>query len=175
MDSEFTKIYYLKEYEKLKDEQHKRIEFRDQMIYLTLAAVGAVFSFSLEKPTLNIALLVLPFVCVIMGWTYLTNDEKISDIGNYIRRIWVPCLNEMHETAINMHWEEHVRKDNTRKFRKRIQLMVDLSIFAIPGLVAIGCFFILHQMILWYHIATATVEVLAIIVLVIMFIRNSGK
>ncbi len=59
LNNNFT--FLIKEYEKLKDEQHKRIEFRDNMIYLTLAVIGTVFSFALQKPDLNIALLVLTF------------------------------------------------------------------------------------------------------------------
>lgn len=86
--------FLIMEYEKLKDEQHKHLEFRDHMIYLTLAAIGTVFSFALEKPDLNIALLVLPFLCIVLGWTYLAIDGKISAIGNYIRTCIVPKLTE---------------------------------------------------------------------------------
>lgn len=52
------------------------------MIYLTLAAIGTVFSFLLKKPDFNIALLVLLFLYIVLGWTRLTNDEKISATGN---------------------------------------------------------------------------------------------
>jgi hypothetical protein len=45
---QFNFTFLIKEYEKLKDEQHKRIEFRDHMIYLTLATIGKVFSFAFE-------------------------------------------------------------------------------------------------------------------------------
>lgn len=99
----------IKEYEKLRDEQHKRIEFRDHIIFLTLAFIGTVFSFALEKPDLNIALLVLPFLCKVLGWTYLANDEKISAIGNYVRTCLVPKLPEHNpddKMPISGHWED---------------------------------------------------------------------
>ena len=78
--SQTEQNFLIKEYEKLKDEQLKRIEFRDHMIYLTLGVVGAIFSFCLEKPEYNIAFLVLPFICTILGWTYFANDRKVSEI-----------------------------------------------------------------------------------------------
>lgn len=170
-------IFFLKEFEKLKDEQHKRIEFRDQMIYLTLAAIGAVFSFALEKPALNIALLVLPFLCIIMGWTYLINDEKISAIANYIRNTLISKLESTETTEkalIGMHWELFVKHDITRRNRKYLQLIIDLATFIISAGVAITCFFILHHTILWYHIVLACGEVLALIGLAVLFIENSN-
>ena len=76
---------FLLEYEKLKEEQLKRIEFRDQMIYITLGIFGSILSFALSNKTNLYALLVIPWVCLILGWTYIVNDEKISAIGKYIR------------------------------------------------------------------------------------------
>ena len=76
---------FLLEYEKLKEEQLKRIEFRDQMIYITLGIFGGILSFALSNKTNLYALLVIPWVCLILGWTYIVNDEKISAIGKYIR------------------------------------------------------------------------------------------
>ncbi len=75
---------YLQEYSALKEEQKSRIGFRDNLLYVNLAAVGAIFSFALNKPDNKYALLVLPLVSVILGWTYLVNDQKNSAIGQYI-------------------------------------------------------------------------------------------
>ena len=116
------------EYDKLKDEQHKRIEFRDHMIYLTLVGIGAVFSFALEKPNFNIAFLVLPFMCIVLGWTYLANDEKISSIGNYIRTVLLPKIqNSNFESNKTNSWEHFLKSDKRRNQRKLIQLIIDVS------------------------------------------------
>jgi len=169
-----TKSFLIKEYEKLKDEQHKRIEFRDHMIYLTLAAIGGVFSFSLEKPDLNIALLVLPFLCIVLGWTYLRNDEKISAIGKYIRTVFISKIKSSDGADSNLlddNWEEFLRKDKLRKQRKVFQLFVDLSIFCISGIVSLISFFVLHDSYNWYYILTAICESLFILFLAIQFIK----
>src|SRR4051812_2102577 len=109
--------FLIREYEKLKDEQHKRIEFRDHMIYLTLAAIGGVFSFALERPNMSIAYLVLPFLCIVLGWTYLVNDEKISSIGNYLRSVLIPKIEEVslvEKVTLKDTWEYYLRKDPKR-------------------------------------------------------------
>lgn len=166
--------FLIKEYEKLKDEQHKRIEFRDHMIYLTLGAVGTVFSFALEKPDLNIAYLVLPFICMVLGWTYLGNDEKISSIATYVRKVLVPKLKELNpndSSILSETWEDFLRKDPSRKQRKWFQFFIDLSIFCFSGIVSIIAFFALHKFLSWYHIAVAIFEGLFILYLSFQFYK----
>src|SRR4051794_25819998 len=75
----------MKEYERLKDEQARRIGFRDGQIFVTLGAIGGLASYATVHKDDRVFLLI-PWVCVIMGWNYLVNDEKISAIGRYIRR-----------------------------------------------------------------------------------------
>jgi hypothetical protein len=169
-----TNNFLIKEYEKLKDEQHKRIEFRDHMIYLTLAAIGTVFSFALEKPDLNIALLVLPFLCIALGWTYLVNDEKISAIGNYVRTCLVPKLMELNpndKQLLSGFWEDFLKKDKSRPQRKWFQLFIDLSIYCFSGLISIVSFYKLHDNIKWYFILVSITEGLLLIFLTYQFIK----
>ena len=75
----------LAEYNCLKSEQAQRIGFRDNLLYVTLGVFGAVVSFAVSDPAHYHALLVIPWVCLILGWTYVVNDEKISSIGRHIR------------------------------------------------------------------------------------------
>lgn len=77
---------HLQEYEKLKDEQTARIGFRDNLIYVALGVFGGLASFALTDASHMYALLIVPWVCAVLGWTYLVNDEKISAIGAYIRK-----------------------------------------------------------------------------------------
>jgi hypothetical protein len=84
---------YIREFEALKTEQVQRISFRDNMLYVTLVAVGGISAFALEGstnafvPSLRLsALLVIPWIGAVLGWTYVINDEKISAIGDYIKK-----------------------------------------------------------------------------------------
>lgn len=164
--------FYIKEYEKLKDEQHKRIEFRDQMIYLNLGAVGAVYSFVLENHIANTGLLVLPFICFVLGWTYLANDEKISSIGLYLRDILLPIISKAEEGKLS-NWEEFLQKDIKRIERKRIQLLVDLLTFCIPGLLAIVFFYTQEEHITKFVYLILFIELFIVVFLGIQFVKYS--
>ncbi len=137
---------YLKEYEKLKDEQTQRIGFRDNLLYVTLGLFGTVITFAVSNKTNYYALLVVPWVCLILGWTYLVNDEKITAIGRYIRLNLAEKIKE-HTSHTQIEsifgWEIAHRSDNRRKRRKIEQLIVDQITFVFPGLVALITFWLL--------------------------------
>ena len=69
---------WLAEYDKLKTEQSQRIGFRDNLLYVTLVVFGGVASFAVSKEANYYAFLILPWTCLILGWTYLVNDEKMG-------------------------------------------------------------------------------------------------
>jgi hypothetical protein len=78
------------EYIKLKDEQTKRIGFRDNLLYVNLVLIAGIMSFAFagEHPDNQWrlrGLLIAAWVALVLGWTYVVNDEKISAIGRYIR------------------------------------------------------------------------------------------
>jgi hypothetical protein len=81
--SEIEREIYLAEYKQLKDEQRARIGVRDNLIYATFTALAAVavFAFGGVSPRYP-ALLLLPPACIVLGWTYLSNDRKVSDMEN---------------------------------------------------------------------------------------------
>lgn len=136
----------LKEYDKLKTEQAQRIGFRDNLLYVTLALFGTILSFALANPTNHYALLVIPWVCLILGWTYVVNDEKISAIGQYIRHTLANKI-QQHTGYANLEtlfgWEIAHRNDRRRKRRKIQQLIVDEITFVVSGMIAIGAFWYL--------------------------------
>jgi hypothetical protein len=136
----------LAEYNCLKSEQAQRIGFRDNLLYVTLGVFGAVVSFALSDPGHYYALLVIPWVCVILGWTYIVNDEKISSIGRYIRyelaaKVKACTGNDDTETLLG--WEVAHRDDKHRKRRKIQQLIVDEITFTVSGLIALLAFWYL--------------------------------
>ncbi|NEP03270.1 MAG: hypothetical protein F6K58_32460 [Symploca sp. SIO2E9] len=137
---------FLKEYDKLKSEQAQRIGFRDNLLYVTLGLFGTVVSFAVSNPSNYYALLVIPWICLILGWTYVVNDEKISAIGRYIRHKLVDKVKE-HTSYTELEtlfgWEIAHRSDKHRKRRKIEQLIIDEITFVVSGIVALSTFWLL--------------------------------
>ena len=133
---------HLNEYVKLKDEQIARMRFRDNLLYMTLVAFGGIISYAMSHPSHYYTFLVLPWVCLILGWTYLINDEKISAIGEYIRLTMTENLGKLvnEKPELLFGWEIAHRDDKWRKSRKKIQLLIDEMTFCLSGLVALGFF-----------------------------------
>jgi len=144
---------HMNEYNKLKDEQIKRIGFRDMNI--VLVAFGSVISFAIGDESIrSYALLALPVVCFVIGWTYLVNDEKISAIGRYIRT----GLEDKLQNSINTDdtdtdplfgWEVVHRTDKLKKRRKFFQFLVDEIVFCFSGIVALIIFWHLTPEMSW--------------------------
>ncbi|MET7485619.1 hypothetical protein [Streptomyces sp. NPDC005538] len=120
----------LAEYTTIKDEQKTRIGFRDNLLYVTLTVVAAVIAAAAQARQPEM-LLALPPVCVVLGWTYLVNDEKISAIGTYIRDDLSPRLAELAHAGTAFAWETAHRSDSRRRSRKVIQCAVDLLAFCV--------------------------------------------
>jgi hypothetical protein len=97
----FHNEIYLAEYKLLKEEQRSRITVRDNLIYATFTALAAVVFFAFGRdPAHPAMLLLLPVVCLVFGWTYLSNDTKISDIGRYFRTELSPKMT--NDTSVSM-------------------------------------------------------------------------
>ncbi|MBG0852421.1 hypothetical protein I2W78_11390 [Streptomyces spinoverrucosus] len=132
----------LAEYQSVKDEQKARIGFRDNLLYVTLAVVAAVIAAAAQakQPAM---LLALPPVCVVLGWTYLVNDEKISAIGHYVRDELGPRLARLAASGsafATFGWEAYHRSDTRRRSRKAIQALIDLTAFCAVPLAALVVF-----------------------------------
>ena len=70
----------LAEYQTIKDEHRARIGFRDNLLYVTLGAVAVVAAAAQAEQASTLP--ALPPACVVLGRTYLANDEKIAAIGH---------------------------------------------------------------------------------------------
>lgn len=145
---------FLKEYDKLKSEQAQRIGFRDNLLYVTIGLFSTVIPFAVSNTANYYALLVIPWVCIVLGWTYVVNDEKISALGQYIRTELSAKITEktgILEPESIFPWESYRRGARGRKLRKIEQLVVNQLTFIIPGIVALGAF--------WYLVPKAISEV----------------
>ncbi|MFF9346410.1 hypothetical protein [Streptomyces sp. NPDC014734] len=123
----------LAEYDRIKEEQKARIGFRDNLLYFTLAASTAVLAITVQSGHAQV-LLTVPVICLVLGWTYLVNDEKISAIARYIRDQMGPRLAELSDARGTVFgWEAYHRGDASRATRKRLQNAVDLFTYlALP-------------------------------------------
>ncbi|WP_446038508.1 hypothetical protein [Streptomyces sp. SID1121] len=129
------------EYQQLKDEQRTRIGFRDNLLYVTLASVAAVAIAAAQAGRAALVLM-LPAACLVLGWTYLVNDEKVSAIGRYVREELGPRLGGTTGAGVVFGWESAHRGDRRRRARKVLQLVVDVSTFcgtAVAALVFYWC------------------------------------
>jgi hypothetical protein len=146
MTEDITLKVWLAEYDKLKTEQGQRIGFRDNLLYVTLGIFGVIIPTAIANAANYYALLLLPWVCLILGWTCLVNDEKISAIGCYIRLTLVEKLKEKtgHPDVESLFgWEIAHRSDPRRSRRKIEQLVIDQLTFVASGTIALIVFFLL--------------------------------
>jgi hypothetical protein len=146
MTEDITLKIWLAEYDKLKAEQAQRIGFRDNLLYVTLGLFGVIIPTAISNATNYYALLVVPWICLILGWTYLINDEKISAIGRYIRLTLVEKVKEKtgHPDVESLFgWEIAHRSDPRRSRRKIEQLVIDELTFVVSGTIALIVFFLL--------------------------------
>ena len=138
-DAELTVL--LAEYGALKDEQQKRIDRREHLVYGTLTAVAATLAAADKIPE---ALLLLPAVTVILGWTHLATDQKISAAGRYLRDELSARLGALAGAPV-LGWESTHRGDARRRQRKCLQLAADLATFAAPALASLGAYLTLTR------------------------------
>ncbi len=140
----------LQEYSTLKAEQGSRIQFRDNMLYTTIGAVGAIASvglggFNAGAGTVRHAFLIVPWLTAILGWTYVVNDEKITAIRRYIDKSLAKRVKDLIGTDqkdFPFGWEHFHRRDKLRGERKSIQLAIDLWTFVISGAGALFAFLV---------------------------------
>ena len=174
MDIPDQTAFLLVEYWKLKDEQIKRIEMRDHLMYLTLVAVGTVFAFAIQNADHAIAFLVLPFICMVLGWSSLVNDEKVSAIGRYLRENLIPTLKTWGgQQNSNTNWEWFHLRESKRTEVKSIQFLVDLFVYCLSGIVGTVCFFVLSVPDSFWIVMAAVIESALLVVLAIQFYRFS--
>lgn len=123
------------EYEALKREQAARIGTRDHLVYATLAAMGLVVA-GLRGSGPAGLWLVLPPVVLVLGWTRIANDIKVTHIAAYLRCEVAPRFAAMTGEAV-LGWEQAHRADPRRQLRMVCQLVADLVLFVAAPLAAL--------------------------------------
>ena len=160
----------LAEYERIKDEQRARIGVRDNFVYATLASVVAVLAATYHDDYRPGFLLFFPPVATLLGWTYLINDQKISAMGRYIRDTLTPRLDALTGGSGHVFsWENDHRHDARRTSRKRLQLAVDLLLFAIGPVAAVVAYLVSDSLSV-VLVGVAAVEIIGAVVLCVQII-----
>lgn len=135
----------LEEYKALKSEQLSRIKLRDTLIYISLGIFGAIFSYAMfsEGNGKSIVLLMLPTVSLVLAWTYVVNDEKISHIGKYVRHELSSKLRELtgKDDPIIFGWESYHRSDYKRLTRKTMQVAIDIIVFVLAPVASMYAYY----------------------------------
>jgi hypothetical protein len=130
----------LQEYAALKAEQLARIGTRDNLLYATLAAFAGVLAAALTSGQ-PACLLLVPPAAVILGWTYLANDVKISAIREYIRTELARRMDALTggtgADPLPFGWEFAHLADPMYDARRAGHLAVDLLAFTVAPAAAI--------------------------------------
>jgi hypothetical protein len=133
-----TRDTHLLEYEKLKEEQGQRIHFRDNMRYVTLAAIGLVAAQAgRSSPELW---LVIPWICVVLGWNYVANVRCVTAIGEYIEETLREAVSTSGGGKRAFGWETRRREVAGYLSRRIQQVLVDEITFFVPGVTALVIF-----------------------------------
>jgi hypothetical protein len=109
-----------------------------------------------------------PF-CLILGWTYVVNDEKISAIGRYIRVKLVEKIKDKtgyDDLNTLFGWEIAHRDDKHRQRRKIQQLIVDQITFIVSGIMAIALF--------WANVANPPLSIKILCWVELLFLLGLG-
>lgn len=161
------------EYEQLKEEQRLRIGTRDNLLYATLASLALVVAGALQTGHAPVLLLAPP-VCLILGWTYHVNDDRITAIGRHIESAVIPALAPLVRAGtVIFPWERSHRTDRRRARRKTWQISVDLLTLVGSSLLALGS-------VAWWStrsapvLAVIAVELVASALLAVQFTAGGG-
>lgn len=161
----------LSEYSSIKDEQKNRIGFRDNLIYATLASIALVVTAAVQVDDGAQLLTLLPPAVLLLGWTYLINDEKISAIGRYVRLDLGPRVAALVPGVPEpFGWETAHRSDHRRIARKYLQLSADLVLFCgVPLAALVVCWS--TASLPWPVLAVSLAETAATLVLAVQIIQ----
>ncbi|MCP4699681.1 MAG: hypothetical protein GY862_22950, partial [Gammaproteobacteria bacterium] len=153
MDNQKEKLLeiYLAEYTKLKEEQLRRITFRDVNIPLsTFLVIASTLSAMFRSSTQDNAdgyylLLLIPLISITLGWSFIANDEKISTIGDYLEKKLKKNIMEsggfsVYGATSLFGWEAYHKDEDHKEGRKWSQFVVNIITFVCSGIAAIVMF-----------------------------------
>lgn len=120
------------EYATLKTEQLERIKQRDTFLNLNIVAIGAVTAIAVQGERQASAWLVVPWLSAILGWAYLSNDDKVTAIARHV------AASLPHTGAAT--WEAGEKGLLAPRIRHVVDFVVFVLSFVLPTPVAIALY-----------------------------------
>jgi hypothetical protein len=117
----------------LKAEQLERIKQRDGFLNLNIVAVGVITAIAVQGQRQAAAWLVVPWVTVILGWAYLSNDDKVTAIARHVTAGLAPA-------AAVRSWETGAKGLLPPAVRRVADGVVFVLSFVIPTPVAVAMY-----------------------------------
>ncbi len=104
LQPELAKLLIIEEYVALRNEIQKRIEIRQQIVYLTLLVAGTFLTVGVQTTVPRSLALIYPILAFFLAVGWQQQDLRIGQISYYIRREL-----EQHMEPYGIGWE-HFRK-----------------------------------------------------------------
>lgn len=118
------------EYKALRDEILKRVEFRYQLLNITLISAGTLLGAGLNANSAPV-LLVYPIVAAFLAGGWAHNGEAIATMVKYVRE-------ELEESHTGLGWESYLLKHPDRHFIYRgLGLIYAAGIFLTTQFIAL--------------------------------------
>ena len=121
------------EYAALKMEQLERIKQPDNFLNLNVAALAVATAIATQGAENGLIWLAVPWIALILGWAYLSNDDKVSAIATHLRSTSDP------NNAIG-EWESSEKGFIPRGLRRVAESSVFMVSFIFPCPVALALF-----------------------------------
>ena len=174
-DENLTLSMHLAEYEQLKLEQTHRLNVRDNLIYVMLTVFGAIISYSLSDSQHHHSLLILPWAALILGWTYLLNDQKVSEIRKYLNTVFISNIKKTcpEKKTDVFGWENFYSESKYRRLKKIFQLFVNLTVFCFSGIAGLAIYIIKVDLLSKAAITLLMLGAVVMIILALWFIIYS--
>jgi hypothetical protein len=167
---------YFKEYDYLKQEQLNSINARNYVIFMLLFIYCGGFAYALANPSSYHTFLMLPWACFILGWLYFGLQNKIIAIRFYLRDTLSPHIIELSGMPPDTPFsnEKIFLARYPRWLRKLFEIIINLYLFCMPSIIALGMYFSLPvsgnlDMTTTAMIATDIVFIIVLAVWVVMY------
>lgn len=140
----------------LKTEQLERIKQRDTFLNLNIVALGVFAAIAVQNQKQAAAWLVVPWLTAIIGWAYLSNDDKVTAIARHLT-----ATVDTRTAALS--WEAGQKGLLPLWVRRLAEVVVFLLSFVLPTPVAIALYATAYPETTWGPISLVVVIFEAII------------
>lgn len=148
------------EIQALRYEQTERIKSRDTFVNYNIAALAIVVAAAVAGDAQGSSssiyiLLVIPWISLAFGWTFILNDLRIGQLSGYLA-----------QADKDSGWEEYRRSHSHRTWiaLPATTFLIQISLFGLPGSAALIAFAALESNWNLWTIAIYVVEWVAVIV-----------